>query len=286
MEYREIKPNAGASRFIKCYWLLEGDSAQTSAENDVQRIVPDGRTELIFNLGRPFASEQRGAWKTQPQSFIAGQITGPLLLRSEGRTRTLGIRFHPHGATRILGMPVRELTDAEVPLGDISPRLHQRFARLGDLSPSQGLAALDDIVDECTRDHAEDEEDSLVSAAVGAFERAGGLMSIGDVADYVGLSQRQLQRRFLDAVGILPKLFCRMQRFQRVFRAMEAPHVDWVDAAVDCGYYDQAHLIRDFREFSGKTPTTLLAEEIDLSRKFFLNHAVSHFSKTAPGSSL
>ena len=282
MEYREIKPNAAASRFIKCYWLLEDDSP--AAGGDVQRIIPDGRTELIFNLGQPFASDQGGVWKIQPQSFIAGQITGPLLLRSEGPAKILGIRFHPHGAAQVLGMTVRELTDAAVALDDISPRLYQRFARLGDLSPSQGLAALDNIVNECTREH--DEEDVVVSTAVEAFERVGGLMSIEDMADHVGLSQRQFQRRFLDAVGILPKLFCRMQRFQRVFRAMESSHVDWVNAAISCGYYDQAHLIRDFREFSGKTPTTLLAEEIDLSRKFFLSHAMSHFSKTTPRSSL
>ncbi len=289
MEYREIKPNAAAGRFIKCYWMLEDDSprgARRDAQIDVQRIIPDGRTELIFNLGRPFASDQDGAWKAQPQNFIAGQITGPLLLRSEGPTRILGIRFHPHGAVRVLGMPVRELTDSAVPLDSISLRLHRRFTRLGDLSPLQGLAELDAIVNECTRDHDDADEDILVSAAVAAFERTSGLISIEDVAHHVGLSQRQLQRRFLDAVGILPKLFCRMQRFQQVFRAMESPHVDWVDAAVDCGYYDQAHLIRDFREFSGKTPTTLLAEEIDLSRKFFQYHGMSHFSKTATGSSL
>jgi len=69
MEYREIKPNAGASRFIKCYWLLEGDSAQTSAENDVQRIVPDGRTELIFNLGRPFAASNSGRMEIAQSSL-------------------------------------------------------------------------------------------------------------------------------------------------------------------------------------------------------------------------
>src|SRR5258708_36686686 len=126
MQYREIKPSATAGRFIKCYWMLEDDcspaNVHSEAEDNVQRIVPDGRTELIFNLGRPFASNQDGAWKAQPQSFFAGQITGPLLLRSDGPARILGVSFHPHRAGRLVGMPVYELTDAAWPLDRILPR--------------------------------------------------------------------------------------------------------------------------------------------------------------------
>jgi methylphosphotriester-DNA--protein-cysteine methyltransferase len=88
-----------------------------------------------------------------------------------------------------------------------------------------------------------------------------------------------------DAVGISPKLFGRMQRFQRVFWAVEGTTSDWIDVAVHCGYYDRAHLIRDFREFAGKTPTALLDQEIDLSRHFVQALAMSHFSKTAFGGS-
>ena len=87
------------------------------------------------------------------------------------------------------------------------------------------------------------------------------------MANRLGLSSRQFERRFRNVVGIPPKLFSRMQRFQRVFQTME-DRANWVDAAVSCGYYDQAHLIRDFRQFSGTTPTALLAEEFDLSRCF------------------
>jgi transcriptional regulator GlxA family with amidase domain len=121
-------------------------------------------------------------------------------------------------------------------------------------------------------------DDKLLSAAVAEFESSGGSTDVAGVADQLGLSSRQLQRRFRDAVGISPKLFSRMQRFQRVFQAMEArtaesERLDWVSTAMDCGYYDQAHLIRDFREFSGKAPMALLAGELDLARQFAQNAA-------------
>src|ERR1700674_4318786 len=123
-------------------------------------------------------------------------------------------------------------------------------------------------------------DDPLVSFAVAEFERAGGLMSISDLANRIGLSARQLERRFRTEVGIGPKLFGRMKRFQRVFRTIDDPKLNWVDVAVDCGYYDQSHLIRDFREFSGDTPTALLAAEFDLTRHFLQSGPMSHFSNT------
>ena len=90
----------------------------------------------------------------------------------------------------------------------------------------------------------------------------------------VGLSCRQLERRFLRDVGITPKRFCRIQRFQQVFQTIE-DGADWVRAAVECGYYDQAHLIRDCKDFSGEAPAALVAGD-ELAR-----HFLSHFSKTS-----
>jgi transcriptional regulator GlxA family with amidase domain len=111
-------------------------------------------------------------------------------------------------------------------------------------------------------------ERTAVSVAVEEMLRAGGLVEIGDVAAGVGLSPRQFERRFRAEVGLPPKLFCRIQRFQRIFQALESGPAKWADVAVDCGYYDQAHLIRDFRAFAGETPVELMAEDTDLARHF------------------
>jgi len=276
MRYQEIRPSPAASRFVRCFWLLE-DAAPPP---EVQRVVPDGRAELIFNLGQPYECQIAGAWQRQPRCFLFGQITGPLVLRAAGPARMFGVRFHPHTAGQLLRIPMTEVTDASVSIDDISSRLWREFATLGDLrSPLDQFAALDRIVvalGKLTRS-----DDGLLSAAVSELETPDARRGIGAVADSIGLSARQLERRFLQAVGIPPKLFSRMQRFQRVFPALESAHAGWADAAAACGYYDQAHLIRDFREFAGKPPAALLADDTDLARHFLSGVRMSHFSKTA-----
>jgi AraC-like DNA-binding protein len=280
MNYLQIRPHAAAARFVQCYWMLD-DAANGGG---MQRVVPDGRPALILNWGRPFESYADGVWTLQPGCFFVGQITGPLLLRPSGPTAMLGISFHPHGAAQLLRVPMRELSDSVVGLEDFAslgarPLLFA-LERLRDRhSLRAGLAALDTLL----QAFAERSfiGDGPVARAVFEMERTGGLVRIRGLADRLSWSSRQLQRRFRDAVGISPKLFCRMQRFQRVFAAMDRPDSSWVSAAMDCGYYDQAHLIRDYREFSGKAPNSLLAQDMDLSRRFVRADAMSHFSKTA-----
>jgi AraC-like DNA-binding protein len=277
MHYREIKPNASAARFVKCYWLLEDSEPSSSA----QRIVPDGRAQLILNLGRPYQAQTNRGWQLQPKCFFIGQITAPLLLRATGPFRMIGINFHPHAASQLLKIPMCQLTDtAAISLDDFSGQLFREFTRIEELrSPLEWFPALDHIIHTLGERGVTDNR--LLSVAVKKLEQAGGLMSIATVADHVGLSSRQFERRFTQAAGITPKLFCRIQRFQRVFPILENEHSGWADAAVRCGYYDQAHLIRDFREFAGKPPIALLAKETDLARHFLQSASMSHFSKTS-----
>src|SRR5437899_66826 len=105
MKYREIQPGAAVSSLIERYWILE---CEGGLSDGTQRVVPDGRPELILNLGDPFESLHDGEWRTQPRSFLAGQITGPLLIRPRGPAKILGVRFHPHGAGQAFGLPMQQ----------------------------------------------------------------------------------------------------------------------------------------------------------------------------------
>jgi len=273
LEYREIRPVGETRDFIDCFWTLECDASETAR---VERVVPDGRAELIVNLAAPFQSFQDGQWHLQPACFLAGQITGPLLLRPSGPAKIMGVRFLPHGAARVLGESVDELTGRMTPVADLSREL-ARAIESGRESAS--FTRIEEALAKARRG-----PDLMIGEAVRQIVRARGACDVARLARRLALSTRQLERRFQRGVGMSPKLFCRIQRFQHVFQVIEGGRPNWVHLAVECGYYDQAHLIRDFRDFAGKTPSVLLGDA-DLARHFVRDPAASDFYKTAASAS-
>jgi len=277
MTYSQVAPGPVVGRFVECLWTMEESSGA------VQRIVPDGYPVLVLNLLSPFESFHDGRWTTQPVCFFAGQTTGPLLIRSRGSARILGVGFLPDGATGLLGVPIDELTDRIVPLDELSPLLWHELQRVCEPAPLiRQLARLQQVLYRfAVKEHS---DDRLISHAVGQIIGTAGRLDVGTLAGHLGISSRQFERRFRNRVGLAPKLFSRIQRFQSVFHALERRQ-NWADAAIDCGYYDQAHLIRDFRHFAGEAPAALL-EEADLAEHFLRRSVVSHFSNTGAAASL
>jgi AraC-like DNA-binding protein len=263
MNYRQIKPSSSVARYVEFYWTLE----DTPTASYIHRIVPDGRACMVINFANPFQSFAKGKWQLQPPCFAIGQITGPILLRPSGRSRLLGVQFRPEGVTQLLRLPMCELTNSAIALDDFSLGWLRQIEQVREIpSLTQAIAEIDRILYRRAAQTAT--ENDLISYAISEIERTAGSADIKGIANAMGCSTRQLQRRFKNTVGISPKLFGRMQRFQGVLRAMTNSTLDWVSIAIDCGYYDQAHLIRDFREFSGKTPSSLLDHEIDLTQRF------------------
>ena len=262
MLYREIAPRGAAAQFVKCFWTLEDDVPSS----EPQRVLPDGRCELIFNLAEPFESQSSCGWVRQPKSFLVGQITSPMLLRSTGPARILGLRFHPHGAAQLFGCSADEIAGQQIPLEALSPHFAKQLDPLQEsASLSDQVARFQSVINSVGGKYG---QDRAITIAAAEFERTAGSTSIRQMANQLGISMRQFERRFKRAIGMSPKLFCRIQRVQRVLRAMDDPGLDWVGIALDCGYYDQSHLIRDFQAFAGDPPTALLTQELSLSRHF------------------
>ena len=174
-----------------------------------------------------------------------------------------------------MGPDMRELVNSVISLDGIAPNL-AGLPVIRDGAPAE--VQIDEI--DAVLQQAATKQDHPVAAAVDFMVACGGLLRMDDAVRLTGLSARQFERRFTAAVGVTPKLFCRIQRFQRVFQAMQDPNASWVDAALACGYYDQAHLVRDFREFSGETPATLFHSDSDLAHHFLQHGGLSFLSKT------
>ena len=281
MNYREIRATGPTAAFVDRFWVLNDEAGEAGL---VQRVLPDGSAELVFNLDQPFESLQQGKWRSQPTCFLAGQITGSLLLRSTGRCRVLGVRFLPQGAGRLFGLPMEETANSLLPIADLSPALARGLDEARGAATLAGqFAWIQSALNQCERIHGR--RDTLVDEAVRYIGAASGAVDLSSLAGHLGISLRHLERRFRNAVGLTPKVFSRIRRFQRVFQVVERETTAWVQVAMECGYYDQAHLIRDFQEFAGKAPAALLAGT-DLAEHFLHRHGVSQFSKTSAGRTL
>lgn len=279
MRYREIKPTSSLCLFVECFWTLEGDG--TAAGASAERILPDGCVELILNFGDRFLQHVGDEKRRQPRNFIVGQMTGPILIAASGVVRLLGIRFQPGGTRPFIDLPANEITDRVVELGCVSRQFERSLldACEAAVDLDQTIGVVDAYLVSRLKDGKFDPH--LLALAASVIDRRG-LVSVDQLASRAGVSSRQLERRFLQEVGLGPKLLARIVRFQQVFRAVES-NPAWAEVAIECGYYDQAHLIRDFNQFAQQTPAVLFASQSLLTESFTRktrNTGMSHFSNT------
>jgi AraC-like DNA-binding protein len=245
--YREIAPSPRLARYVQCFWILEGEGGAP------QHIPPDGRIELIFHYGDPFRRiHHDGRAERQPRSLLAGQITGPVVVAPADRTGVVGVRFRPAGAAAFFVQPLSEFTGGVHGLDAVwrTAELEERIAAARD--DTGRVAVLESVLT------PRQDPDAGVEVALAAVQNSGGLTSVDQLARIAGLSRRHLERKFLDRVGIAPKMYARIARFQRALRTRQEGGA-WLDSALASGYYDQAHFIRDFRQFTGCTPTSYSA---------------------------
>jgi len=277
MQYTEFHPGPPLNRFVECLWTLNSPTAQVEAQ--VERILPDGCVELILTFGSRFTQHTDAGKRLQPRNFLVGQMTGPILISPAGDVDFLGIRFHPGGAFPFLRVPMSEVTDQIVELGCFSSSLEtQLLSSCPEVTtPAARVAAVASSLVE----HLPAAHDSNLMALAEIIVHSGGVVSVDRLANEAGISCRQLERRFLQGVGVGPKLLSRILRFQQVFRAVERADNSWTEVALECGYYDQAHLIRDFNKFARQTPGVLFAECSHLTEAFSRKSRTSHFSNTS-----
>jgi len=276
MEYSEFHPGLPLSQFVECVWTLTSSAPPIEAQ--VERILPDGCVELILNFGSPFSQHTESHRQLQPRNFVVGQMTGPVLISPAGDVDLLGIRFHPGGAYPFLRFPMSLITDQIIELCSLSNALESQLltACLNVTTPAERVAA----VTASLAERLPLTVDTNLMALVESIVNSGGVVSVDRLANDAGISCRQLERRFLNAVGLGPKVLSRILRFQQVFRAVERGDNSWAEVAVDCGYYDQAHLIRDFNQFARQSPGVLFAEFSPLTESFTRKGRTSHFSNT------
>lgn len=268
LSYVEQRPRPRLLPFVECVWSVS--DARPRQRRTPERVVPDGCPELIVHLADRFARRRDGRWRIQPAAFLAGTLTRPWLLRAGRRVRTLGIRFRPGAATALLPLSMAEATDRELPLAAIvGPG--SAATLLGALGRCRSwparFAAAERWLEE--RQAAMPPANGPARPAVRLMMDSRGRSRIDDVARALGWSRRRLERVFAKELGIRPKLFARIVRLNAVLATLDdAERPAAVDLALAAGYFDQAHLLRDFRALAGRSPRGGRARDGELARHF------------------
>jgi AraC-like DNA-binding protein len=233
---------------------------------------PAPKVVVIFEFGPPIrVFETTGPRRAlrYPGGFVAGMDEVVTITDHDGFQRGLEVNLTPIGARLVFGVPMSELAGRVVSFRDLAPREHRSLVERLEEMPDWD-ARLDLIEEIFGRRIAESRVPiDVVSWAVGRIEERGGSLDIGALARELGYSAKHLIALFRDRVGVPPKLLARLVRFDRLMQELKSgSSPTWVELAAKLGYYDQAHLIRDVRQFTGTTPTKARAQLDDLARAF------------------
>jgi AraC-like DNA-binding protein len=268
MRYCHRVPSPPLDSFIESIWVYENDPRPHALE----RILPTGAAQLIVNLKedqtRLYDPEFPHRSRATSGSVLSGVQSRFQVIDTSEQECVAGVAFRPGGTVPFMRMPAHEASDADVPLEAVWG--HRRTTALRDrLLESGAIDAKLDVLEAALREMwTPPGLHPAVTFALAAFDRTPLTTSIASVTGVIGLSAKRFIERFKIEVGMTPKRYCRIRRFQGALTlANGGRHIDWTQVALDCGYFDQAHFIHDFRSFAGLTPTGYQA-----ARTAFQNH--------------
>jgi AraC-like DNA-binding protein len=235
---------------VKSFHYHEADLPFT-----LERIMPNGQVHLMVNLAedefRTYGTTRAQPVSRHPGAVVAGPHAKSVVIDTRAQRWLAAVEFRHGGASRFFSMPMTDLSNQVVQLQDVW-RSDGRLLRERLLDASAPAAKFR-IFEEMLLDHLKPEFDPAIQYAITAL-RAG--VPVSQIAFRLGLSPKTLVRRFSPYVGITPKRFARVQRLQRVLRAVRrSSQPDWGALAAENGYTDQAHLIHDFRDLADITPS-------------------------------
>jgi AraC-like DNA-binding protein len=254
-------PAPPLSAYIEAFYFSEEEVPLQARE----RRLPDGRVALVINLGHERLGVAPREASDQFQSFQRGVLSGAhsrfCVLDTTTMSRTVYVAFKPDGARPFLPLPATAVTNQVVDLscifGPAASALYEQLQAVG--SNEDRVSLLQRFL--LARANWEQTPHPAVTFALAAFQAGNERYSIAEVTEQLGVSSRRFIHLFEQAVGLTPKMFCRLRRFQEVLEHIEKGQpVQWADLALCCGYFDQAHFIHDFRAFAGLTPGAYLAQ--------------------------
>ncbi len=259
MLFLKAKPSLPLAGCIRMLWY----ASASGLGHERERVLPNGCAQIIISLasealtdcGADSGEEALHLTRPMPAAILAGPRSRYDVIHTQDLSELVGIIFRPGGLGPWLRQPAGAFAEQSVSLDAIFPqqRIRDRLRELA--SPAQKLAALDAILNEHLRGRIA--ERRVTTTAALHLLRGN---SVRYTSASLGMSERRLHQIFCEDVGLSPKLWSRVDRFQGILHALHSgADLPWDQLALACGYYDQSHFSNDFRAFSGIDPSTYAA---------------------------
>lgn len=255
MTYREFQPSNRLKALVKCFYSIEHEFDVVT--ND--RAYAMGCMEFMFNLSEGAFETGRGnQYNRTPKAELWGQIIKPLDYRSLGKNKLLGVRFFPHTASLFMKEPVSLFNDGVSDVVDVagkdSVELHERLFEAENLNDQLVLLEAF-LISKLERYSKKQQKFELVNDVIRELKREDFFENMESVAFRYGISSRYLQKLFLEYTGLTPKLYQKINRFQKSLLLTGRKDESLTSIAYACGYFDQSHFVRDFKFFTETTPS-------------------------------
>ncbi|MTI29561.1 AraC family transcriptional regulator [Xanthovirga aplysinae] len=270
MNYQTFQPHPDLESLICCYWTLEVPATDDAQK---QRIIPDGTIEMAFILGddiKRYTSKDN--FILQPRAMVLGQTIEPFYIEPTGYVDTFAIRFYPYGFANFVTVPIKTLANKETPIEIL---FGEKTAKKLELEIVQAINTKQriEIIERFLINKLSEQStvDSIVRTTIDTLLLTKGSASIGGILKEDLSKRRQLERNFLKQIGISPKQLGKVIRLQSALKMLlNEKGENLTNIAYENEYYDQAHFIKDFKEFTGISPKEFLGNEnMTLSSIFY-----------------
>ena len=271
MLYLQHIPAPPLNRFVRTLWYARAPQSSHTRE----RILPSGLTQVIVNLARDYLLDcpEGAPERRSPGAAVVGARSMYEIVNTSDMADIIGIVFQPDGFPLFASDRADLFSNRGVDLEDVwGTEVRELRDRLRELpSPAERLRCLERFLTHAFAPRllqARPLHHCAVDYALRRFAHAPVVVTVRDVARSTGWSERRFSQVFREEVGLSPKVWCRVRRFQRAVNELHAGvDVPWSKLALDCGYYDQSHFANEFRAFSGVDVTTYSAH-----RTLWANH--------------
>lgn len=268
MNYQVFEPCKDLSSLVKCYWTLESHKEPSTEK---QTIVPDGCMEMIFHYGDLYKQYlENGNCILQPKCFVVGQLTRPLEIEPTGETGIFSVRFYPEGFLPFATMPIKDMENKAISLeqlfGNEGLKIEQLIVNAA--STPEKILQIETFL--MSRLISLETIDNIIKSTIETILTAHGQLSVSVLSKQNNINRRQLERKFSAAIGLSPKQLSKTIRLQNTLKLLINKKFTSLTAlAYEGDYYDQAHFIKDFREFTGLTPKEFYGNNLTMSSLFY-----------------